>query len=260
MTTLLTYTVFQFRAHRRTTLFWTIGLSIYASLIVAIYPSVRGAINIDAIPANLRIAFNINDFTQLASFLSSELLGVILPLILPFYGMIMLSNVVAGAEERGRLDILLGNPIPRWHLILGSFVVAAVFLLGIVLVLGGVVWTVAALLDLDLTITQAMRATFTLWPTALAFGTLALTVSTVVRQRSLALGIPAAVVFMMFLLNVVGRLAPAVSWVRYASAYNYYGTAITDGIWWTGMIVLLCATVLLLGFALVFFNHRDIYA
>ncbi|MGB3306110.1 MAG: ABC transporter permease subunit [Thermomicrobiales bacterium] len=260
MSTLLTYTLFQFRAHWRTTLFWTIGLSIYAGLIVAIYPSVRGAINLDAIPANLRIAFNINDFTQLASFLSSELLGVILPLILPFYGMIMLSNVVAGAEERGRLDILLGNPIPRWHLILGSFVVAAVFLLGIVLVLGGVVWTVAALLDLDLTITQAIRATFTLWPTALAFSTLALAVSTLVRQRALALGIPAAVVFLMFLLNVIGRLAPAVSWVRYASAYNYYGTAITDGIWWPGMIVLLVATALLLGFALVSFNRRDIYA
>ncbi len=85
-------------------------------------------IDISLIPANLRAAFNINDFTQLASFLSSELLGVILPLILPFFGIIILSNVVAGAEERGRLDVLLGNPIPRWNLIVGTFAVVAAFL------------------------------------------------------------------------------------------------------------------------------------
>lgn len=258
--TLATYTAFQFRAEWRTTLFWTIGLSIYAGLIVAIYPSVRGAVNLDAIPANLRAAFNINDFTRLASFLSSQLLGVILPLILPFYGMIMLSNVVAGAEERGRLDVLLGNPIPRWNLIIGTFVVAATYLLVMSFVLGVVVWCVASSLNLELSLEQAMRATFTLWPTSLAFSALALGISTVVRQRSLALGIPAAIVFLMYLLNVMGRLAPSISWVKYASAYNYYGTAIVDGIWWNGMIVLLTATAALLVFAVVSFNRRDIFA
>jgi len=168
--------------------------------------------------------------------------------------------VVAGAEERGRLDILLGNPIPRWNLIIGTFVVAASYLLVMSFVLGVVVWCIASLLNLELSLEQAMRATFTLWPTSLAFSALALAMSTIVRQRSLALGIPAAIVFLMYLLNVMGRLAPGISWVKYASAYNYYGTAIVDGIWWNGMIVLLSATVALLIFAVVSFNRRDIYA
>ncbi len=254
------YLRFQFRNEWRTTLFWTIGLSIYAGLIVSIYPSVKGAVNLEAIPEGLRTAFNINDFTQLTSFLSSQLLGVIMPLLLPFYGMIMLSNVVAGAEERGRLDILLGNPIPRWQPIVGSFFVVAVYLLGIVIVLGGVIWSLARFLDLTLTIEQAMRATFALWPTSLAFGALALSVSTRVRQRSLALGLPAAIVFLMYLFNVIGRLADSVRWIRWTSAYNYYGTAITDGIWWPGMITLLAAAVILVVLAIVSFNRRDIYA
>ena len=108
--TLWPYTRFQYGAHRKNAILWTIGLTIYCGLIIAIYPSVSDAIDISLIPENLRAAFNINDFTQLASFLSSELFGVILPLILPFFGIIILSNVVAGAEERGRLDVLLGNP------------------------------------------------------------------------------------------------------------------------------------------------------
>lgn len=254
------YTRFQFLASWRPTGFWTIGLIIYCGLIVGIYPSVSDAIDISLIPANLRAAFNINDFTQLASFLSSELFGVILPLLLPFYGIIALSNVVAGAEERGRLDVLLGNPIPRFHLIVGSFLVVAVFLLFLTGVIGIVVFSVANALDLDLTARQTVRAAFALWPLTLAFGALALAMSSLVRQRSVALGVPAAILFLMYLVNVIGRLAPAVSDIRSASAYHYYGSAIIDGIWWLGVGVLLAAAAVLVATAVVMFDRRDIYA
>lgn len=258
--TLWPYIRFQFAANRKATAFWTIGLTIYCGLIVAIYPSVSDAIDISLIPENMRAAFNINDFTQLASFLSSELFGVILPLLLPFYGMIALSNVVAGAEERGRLDVLLGNPIPRWNLVGGTFAVIAGYLLVLVGVIGSVVWIMATVLDLELTARQAFRAAFALWPVTLAFGALALAVSSVARQRAVALGAPAAVLFLMFLTNVVGRLAPDVSGVRYASAYHYYGNAIVEGTWWPGVVVLIGATVTLVTIAVIAFNRRDIYA
>jgi ABC-2 type transport system permease protein len=257
--TLVTYMRFQVRTLVRSMLFWTVGLSIYAGVVVLIYPSVKDTLNLDAIPENLRTAFNINDFTQLASFLSSELFGVILPLVIPFFGIIILSDVVAGAEERGRLDILLGNPIPRYHLIIGSFIVTAAALLGMVGVIGVVIWAVSGLQQLGLSINQSLRATFALWPVALAFGSLALAISTLARRRALAVGVPAGIVFLMFLLNVIGKLAPAVSGVRYVSVYHYYGTAITDGIWWIGAAILLGATLILLAFAIVSFNRRDIY-
>ncbi len=258
--TLLPYTRFQYVAHRKTAMLWAIGLTIYCGLIVAIYPSVSDAIDISLIPDNLRAAFNINDFSQLASFLSSELFGVILPLILPFFGIIILSNVVAGAEERGRLDVLLGNPIPRFHLIVGSFAVVATYLLALTGIVGGVVWLMANGLDLDLTARQAFRAGFALWPLTLAFGALALAMSSVVRQRAVALGVPAAVVFLMYLVNVIGKLAPTVSGVRFASAHHYYGSAITEGIWWIGAVLLVGAGSALVIFAVIAFDRRDIYA
>ena len=158
------------------------------------------------------------------------------------------------------MDMLLGQPIPRWHLIVGNFMVVAALLLGIVLSIGVTVWAVAAALDLELTFNQAIRSAFMLWPTSLAFSALALAVSALVRQRATALLIPASTVFIMYLVNVIGRLAPAVSGVRFVSAYNYYGTAITDGIWWTGVVVLLVSTVLLVVVAVIQFNRRDIFA
>ena len=258
--TLRTYARFAFRSELRATIYWTIGLSIYVGAVVSLYPSVRSALNISAIPPALRSAFNITDFTYLAGFLSSELFGVILPLVLPFYGIVILSNVVAGNEERGRLDVLLGNPIPRWQLVAGTWFVVALFLLAMVAVFGTVIWAVAAAQNLSLSANEAYRATFALWPPALVFSTLALAVSTLARQRAVAIGIPGAVVLLSYLILVIGRLADPLSFVRYISAYHYYGFAIIEGIWWGGVAVLLAATAVLLAVAILSFNRRDIYA
>jgi ABC-2 type transport system permease protein len=258
--TLATYLRFEFRSNLRATIYWTIGLSIYVGAVVSLYPSVRSALNISAIPPNLRAAFNITDFTYLAGFLSSELFGVILPLVLPFYGIVVLSNVVAGNEERGRLDVLLGNPIPRWQLVAGTWIVVAVYLLAMVMVFGSVIWAVASALVLALSANEAYRATFALWPPALAFSTLALVVSTLARQRAIAIGVPGAVVLLSYLILVIGRLADPLSFVRYISAYHYYGFAILEGVWWGGVAVLLAATAALLALAIITFNRRDIYA
>ncbi|MGN6033078.1 MAG: ABC transporter permease subunit [Thermomicrobiales bacterium] len=254
------YTAFRYRAEWRTTLFWAIGLSIYTGVLVSVYPSIRGALNLNALPANMRAAFNITDFTQLASFLSAQVFGVILPILLPFFAMIALSGVIAGAEERGRLDILLGNPLPRWQVVIGSFLVIATYLLAIVAAISVALWAMAQALDLSLSMRQAWRAAFALWPLATAFGALSLALSALVRQRSWALGIPAAVLFLMYLLNVIGRLAPAISWVRWLSAFNYYGVAITEGLWWPGVATLVGSAVVLTALATLLFNRRDIYA
>lgn len=258
--TLETYTRFQFRASRGNLLFWALGVAIYSGMIVAIYPSVKDVVDIALIPANLREAFNINDFTQLASFLSSELFGVILPILLPFFGIISLSWVVAGAEERGRLDVLLGNPIPRWHLIVGSWLVVATWLLVLTLVIGSVIWVMASLMSLELNARQAYRAALALWPVAVLFGSLALAISAMVRTRAVALAVPAAVVFLMFLANVIARLAPPLSGLRWATVYHYYGNAIIDGFWWVGGLVLGATSLVLLLVAIVQFERRDIYA
>ncbi len=258
--TLWRYIRYQARDQRKTLLFWSIGLALYSSLIVIVYPQVKDAVDITLMPVNLREALNINDFTQLASFLGTELFGVILPIVVPFFGVISLSGVIAGAEERGRLDLLLGNPIPRWHLVAGSFAVVAGFLLVLVSVIASAIWLVAMALDLALTLEQAAQAAFALWPLALAFGALSLVLSSLVRQRAAALGGTAAAIFLMYLTNVIARLAPPVAGIRWFSAYHYFGNAIVDGIWWPGVAMLVGTAAALVVVAVIAFNRRDVYA
>ena len=156
--------------------------------------------------------------------------------------------------------MLLGNPIPRWNLIVGSAFMVATYLLVLVAVIGTVLWIMASVLDLDLNARQAYRAAIALWPLAIAFGALALAISSITRQRSIAIAAPAATVFLMFLANVISKLAPDISGLRYISAYHYYGNAIIEGLWWPGAIVLLATALLLTAVAVVMFNRRDIYA
>jgi len=42
-------------------------------------------------------------------------------------------------------------------------------------------------------------------------------------------------VLLSYLILVIGRLADAVSFVKYISAYYYYGFAILQGVWWGGV-------------------------
>ena len=351
----MVYLGYRFRTELRAGMFWLIGICVYAGMIVTIYPSVRNAIDLSELPLNLRLAFNLADFTELAGFLSAQLLGVILPILLPFFGMISLSFVVAGAEERGRLDLVLANPLPRRSLVLASWIVAAVWLLLIALATGLTIvvvaqargvgipfWTaigatftlwpislafssLALLLSclvrqrstalgvagadergrLDLVLANplprrslvvaswivtaawlllislatgltivvvaqargvgipfwtAIGATFSLWPISLAFSSLALLLSCLVRQRSTALGVAGALVLISYLDLVIGRLVSSVGWMRYISAFNYYGTAAITGVWWGGVAVLLTASLILLLLAVIAFDRRDIYA
>ena len=258
--TLMVYLGYRFRTELRAGMFWLIGVCIYAGLIVTIYPSVRNAINLSELPPNLRLAFNLANFTELAGFLSAQLLGVILPILLPFFGMISLSFVVAGAEERGRLDLVLANPLPRRSLVLASWIVTAVWLLLISLATGLTIVVVAQARGVGIPFWTAIGATFTLWPISLAFSSLALLLSCLVRQRSTALGVAGALVLISYLDLVIGRLVGTVGWLRYISAFNYYGTAAITGIWWGGVAVLLVASLILLLLAIVAFDRRDIYA
>ncbi len=77
---------------------------------------------------------------------------VLAPLALAFFPILALAGAIAGAEERGTIDVLLGNPIPRWQLVVGSFVAMALSLLAICAVVGFLTWGTAVLMDVDLSL------------------------------------------------------------------------------------------------------------
>lgn len=253
------YLVHLLRRSSRSTLIWALAVAAYGAVIVAAFPSLGSAVDVSSYPTGIREALNITAMDQIEPFLMTELFGY-LPLVLAFLPMTVFAAALAGAEERGSLDVLLGTPLPRRHLVLSTFLATAINLLVISIVLGGILWLTSLAVDAGLAFSDAMAGALSVWPITLALGSVALLLSAVLRQRSQALGIAAGVMFAMYVLDLLSRLVDGLSWARYLSAFHYYGMAIQDGLSWGGAILLLVAAVVLAAVATALFDRRDIYA
>jgi predicted tellurium resistance membrane protein TerC len=91
------------------------------------------------------------------------------------------------------------------------------------------------------------------------FGSFALALSAHIRQRGLVIGISFALVFLMYLLDIIGRISAMWENIHWLSAFRFYRSAMTEPVLWLETGILLAANLALLGLAVVLFNRRDIY-
>ncbi len=211
-----------------------------------------------AYPKGLMEAFGITDLADPANYMNSQVFGFA-PLALAFFPIMVLAGAIAGAEERGTIDILLGNPLPRWQLVIGNFIATALSLLAICAIVGLLTWGTAVLIDVELSLQQVTDAVLNMWPISLLAGAVALLCSALFHRRGLAIAIPAFLLFGMYLLDTIGRASEDLEDLRPISVFYYYGSAIEKGIDWTnfGGITLVALALALL--AVLVFSRRDIY-
>jgi ABC-2 type transport system permease protein len=255
------------RGQARSVAVWGLSLGALSAITVASFPSLAQGpqINnlIESYPPEMREMFGIREGTDLSTiegFLASQIFSFLVPLALAFFPILALSNAIAGAEERGTLDVLLGNPIARWQLVVGNAAATALSLLEILLLLGLATWLPARLLDVDLSVATTAEAVFNLWPTCMFFGALAMAVSAVVHRRVLAVALPGAVLVAMYFANALGNLVEELEDLQPLTIFYHYGSAIEDGIDWPSFAGVGAAALLLLLLAVVLFRRRDVYA
>jgi ABC-2 type transport system permease protein len=251
------------RMQLRSVLIWSAALGLYSAAMVASFTAIEGSAEqlnqlMEAYPKGMLEAFGITDLGDPANYLQSQFLGLA-PLALAFFPILALAGAIAGAEERGTIDVLLGNPLPRWQLVAGSFLATALSLLAICAVVGLITWGTAVLVDVDLSWQEITDGVLNLWPITIAFGSLALLCSALFHRRALAISIPAFLLFGMYLVDTIGRASEDLEDWRPASVFYYYGSAIESGIDWAhfGSITLLALALVLL--AALAFRRRDIY-
>ena len=260
--TLLALVWHTLRLQRRGALIWGLALGLYSAAIVATFPTFGDAEQMDQLvqmyPEGMREAFNIEDMGTPEGFLDSQIFSLA-PLALAFFPILACAGAIAGAEERGTLDVLLGNPLPRWQLVAGSFLATALSLLGILAVVGLLTYVTAVLLDVDLSLLTTVGAVFNLWPISMFFGGLALLCSALFHRRALAVAIPGGMLFAAYLADVLGRISDDLEDIRPASVFYYYGSTIKDGIDWSNFAGVTLAALLLALLAALAFSRRDIY-
>jgi ABC-2 type transport system permease protein len=251
------------RMQFRGVIIWGAALGLYSAAMVASFTAIEGSaaqLNqlMEAYPKGMLEAFGVTDLGDPANYLHSQVFGLA-PLALSFFPILALAGAIAGAEERGTIDVLLGNPLPRWQLVAGNFVAVAISLLEICAVVGLLTWGTAVLMDVELSVREVVDAVLNLWPICIVFGTLALLCSALFHRRSLAIAIPAFLLFGMYLMDTIGRASEDLEDWRPYSVFKYYGSAIENGIDWTHFASITLAALVLTILAALVFRRRDIY-
>lgn len=255
------------RLQFRSALVWGVYLGALGIVYIAMYPSIAGQqeqLNrlINSLPVSMRNLFGFgagSGFGSIEGLLSTEMLNFIAPLALAFFPILASASAIAGAEESGKIDMLMSNPLSRWQLVTGSFIATALSLIGILAVMGVLMWLTALVANVDLSTSATANAVLNLWPLSILFGGLAMLCSALVRRRMLAIAIPGIVLVSMYVLNALGNSIKAIDDLRHLSAFYYYGSAIRNGIDWVNFGILSLAAVVLVGLAVLIFQRRDIY-
>lgn len=247
---------------RRNVLIWGVLMGLLGLMYVALYPSFKDTLSQylkDFPEAYLKIFGITAGISGAPAFLNMELFNLFAPVALPFFTILMGARAVAGTEERKTLDLLLGNPVARWQLVVSRYLAMAAGLAVVLLLLTVLTWVAAPIMGVDLSFWAVAQGAANLWPFCLFFGALALLCSAVVRRAAAASGIVAGVLIAMYVLNAIGSVIDRVKEVRRASLFYYYGAAILDGIDWVNFIVIVLLSIGLTVLAAVVFARRDIY-
>jgi ABC-2 type transport system permease protein len=261
--TLLAFVSHTVRMQLRGMIIWGAALGLYSAAMVASFTAIEGSAQqlnqlMEAYPKGMLEAFGVTDLGDPANYLHSQFFGLA-PLALSFFPILALAGAIAGAEERGTIDVLLGNPLPRWQLVVGSFLATALSLLGICAIVGLLTWGTATLVDVDLSWREITDGVLNLWPITIAFGALALLCSSLFHRRALAISVPAFLLFGMYLVDAIGRASKDLEDWRPASAFYYYGSAVEHGIDWAHVAAITLVALALTLLATLAFRRRDIY-
>jgi len=224
------------RAHlsdrRRSLIAWGVPLGLWSAFIVIIFPSVEGALSkaVQSYPPALREAFGIGELANVEQYLHAEMLSLIVPLALGYLAVRAVASGLSGAAESGRLDVLLSAPVSRRRLAAASFGATAIEL-AIVLALTVILTALGSVVSgADLSFASALAGYAAVWPLALVFAGLGIVATGFSLRTSVVTGSVAGVLVTMYVIDLVGRLDPDLSGIRYLSVFRYYGNAIEDGI------------------------------
>jgi ABC-2 type transport system permease protein len=245
---------------RRSLLAWGLPLGLWSAFIVLIFPSVEGALSkaVRTYPPALKEAFGVGELTSVEQYLHAEMLSLIVPLALGYLAVRAVASGLSGAAESGRLDVLLSAPVSRPRIAAASFAATAAEL-AVVLVLTVVLTALGGLLaGADLAPGATIAGYANVWPLALVFAGFGIVATGFSLRTPVVTGAVAGVLVTMYVIDLVGRLDPDLSGIRYLSVFKYYGNAIEDGIDPVAFCAVTAAAIALAAAGAWLFDRRDL--
>jgi ABC-2 type transport system permease protein len=252
----------QLRSRVRSIVIWGVALGALGALYVALFPSMSSLLEqyVRGAPEQMQQFMGGSQGPiTIEKWLEMEFVNVLIPVALPFLVMIIGARAIAGSEERKTLDLLLSNPVPRWHIVAGSVVTMAVSLAGVLVIAWVLTYVAVPLAGVDLGPGRLAAGLAALWPMCLLFGTLALLASALLRRPALAVVIPAVILIAMYVIDGLAQVSKTVEPLRVLSLFYHLGRPLEGDFPWTAVLLMLVGVCALTGAAMGAFARRDIY-
>lgn len=251
---------YMFDRSRMSLMWWIIGVALYTVINIAVYPAFKDSILLDmqSYPQGLVEAFGLTNLDQLGPYLYAQVF-LMLPLVLAFLPIMSFGGAIAGAEERGALDVTLTQPVTRRSYVLATWIVA-VASIGIVLLVTGLLsWLMIQIIGEELGFGETLQAAWSVFPVTIAVGTIGLVLSALMRSRGAVLGASIGIVFLLYLVDVIGNVNKDLDSLRYISPFRYFNDIFTYSVPVWHYLLLLGLAVVLLVASVKIFERRDIY-
>lgn len=260
---MMLHTVWQktLRDHRIGIIGWGLGLG---SLILILFRSANPLLLVNYAPIARSFAFigNPAAITTIYGYVTFRGMGLLIPVLLSIWALLMGASLVREEEERGSLDVLLSTPPSRvrvyWEKVLA---------LTLMLLLVGLFLAVATMLgeagysvpiDVLRAITNGLNASIL----ACFFGSLAFLLSQIVQNRAATVGYTAIILTISYILGGIGRVTGPENWLQYLSPFAYYNAntplVSSASAQPSAAAFLLTLNVILLLLGLFLFLRRDI--
>lgn len=250
---------------RRPIVWWSLGLFLYAFVIVLIYPSFQDIPELNEIlgeEGSLIRAFtgNVDDFASPEGFLTAEMLSFTFPLLFIVFNLWLGTSWLAGEERRGSLEVLLSHPVRRTTMLLQKFAAivsgtAALAVVVFVATFAGIV-----IVDMDISLFNVFQAYISLSLLGVTFGALALFIGAWTGRPSATVGVGGAVGIVGYVANTFGPIVSGLEWTQYLSPIYYFigGNPMVNGLNLAHSGVLVGACVALVAVASYLFERRDL--
>lgn len=245
---------------------WSLGLSVYAILVVSIFPTIRDSAAFTAALEDYPDAIKELvggeagfDLTSGPGFLGAELYYLVLPLLLAIVA-IGYGAAFGAEQESGLVDLILANPIRRRRLVLERALAIVVAVLALTSVVGVVVWISGGIVDLGIAIGNLIAGSVAIALLVVFHGMVALAVAAIFGRRAVAVGFATVLFAAGYLLSVAGGL---LDWLEPAKIFSPYHQAtgsipLANG-WSAGhLLVLAIESLAVLAVAVVGFERRDL--
>jgi beta-exotoxin I transport system permease protein len=253
---------------RRALTGWALGMAGLVLLYASFFPSIKGnAAQLDqymkSLPEAIRnMVGRAGQISSPTGYLQSEIFSIMGPLLLMILAIGAGARATAGEEEKGTLDLLLANPIPRRRVVLEKFWAMAVSVAGVGVVLWISIAVFGPLFGLRVGLVNLAETVLSAVLMAIGFGAIALAIGCWRGTRGIAISVTVSIAVITYLLDVLAPSVDAVRSLQKISPFYFYigNDPLRNGLDPLHALVLVAISAVGLALALFAFDRRDLSA